>query len=150
MTYVPRFHRDHELELGGSLESGRSMWSARFSLRSGQPTTPIAAVIPIWESERDPAGNDYIRWVVLEGEYNTGRLPRYLRLDVGWRRRQPASSAGERFATPFVSVANLFSVPNVLLGEVEVDYEYRRGPTIKRHNFPQMPMLVFFGVEFRF
>lgn len=152
MTYVPRFHRDHELELGGALESGRSMWSARFSLRSGQPTTPIAAVVPVVRG--DPAERDHTRWVVFEGEYNTGRLPRYLRLDVGWRRRQPASSSGERFATPFVSVANLFSLPNVLFGEVDIDYEYEYGeyggPTIKRHNFPQMPMLVFFGVEFRF
>ena len=151
-TYVPRFHRDHELELGGSLERGRSLWSARFSLRSGQPTTPIAAVVPVVGG--DPAERDHTRWVVFEGEYNTGRLPHYLRLDVGWRRRQPASSAGERFATPFISVANLFSAPNVLFGEVDIDYEYEYGqygaPTIKRHNFPQMPMLVFFGVEFRF
>lgn len=151
VTYVPRFHRDHELELGGSLESGRSVWSARFSLRSGQPTTPIMAVIPVVED--DPAGRDYdyTRWLVIEGEYNAGRLPRYLRLDLGWRRRQPASSAGERFATPFISVANLFSAPNVLAGDVDVDFgEYGRGVTIERYYFPQMPMLVFFGVEFRF
>ena len=112
VTYLPRFHRDHELEFGAALESERSMWSARFSLRSGQPTTPVLAVIPI--GHHDPAQSNDTRWVVLEGDYNTGKLPRYLRLDLGWRRRQQGPSAGERFVTPFISVTNLFSAPNVL------------------------------------
>ena len=149
LTYVPRFHRDHELEYGAALESGRSVWSARFSLRSGQPTTPLVAVVPA--GEHDPAGRNYTRWVVLEGEYNTGRLPHYLRLDLGWRRRQLGSAAGKRFATPFISVANLFSRPNVLAADIQIDYgENGRGVTVERHYLPQMPMLVFFGVEFRF
>ena len=152
MTYVPRFHREHELEYGAALESERSVWSARFSLRSGQPTTPIGAVVPVWE--HDPEGREgrtYVRWAVLEGEYSAGTLPHYLRLDVGWRRRPRGSAAGERSVTPFVSVANLFSRPNVLAAEVDVDFDdYGRGVTVERHYFPQMPMLVFFGVEFRF
>ena len=158
VTYVPRFHRDHEFELGAALESGRSMWSARFSLRSGHPTTPVLAAVPVGTHGSvggdDERGREYSEWVVLWGEYNAGRLPRYLRLDLGWRRRRrEAAVAGDgRFVTPFVSVANLFSAPNVLFGEVEIDdfNDPERGVKIVRHHLPQMPMLVFFGVEFRF
>ncbi|MDE2974976.1 MAG: TonB-dependent receptor [Gemmatimonadota bacterium] len=152
MTYVPRFHREHELEYGAALESGRSVWSARFSLKSGQPTTPIAAVVPVWEQH--PWGTHYLTWVTLEGEYNAGRLPHYLRLDLGWRRRRQGSAVGERFIAPFVSVANLFSRPNVLAADVQTDFDGYYGDydgvRVERHYFPQMPMLVFFGVEFRF
>ena len=149
VTYVPRFHRDHELELGAALENGRSTWSARFSLRSGQPTTPILAVVPV--GVHDSRGSGDTRWVYLYGEYNAGRLPHYLRLDLGWKRRPPSSLSGERFVTPFVSVTNLFSAPNVLAGRVRIDYRGTgRGVSIEREYLPQMPMLAFFGLEFRF
>ena len=137
VTYVPRFHRDHELEFGAALESGRSMWSARFSLRSGQPTTPILAAVPV--GYHDSRGSEDTQWVLLWGEYNTGRLPRYLRLDLGWRRRQQGPSTGERFVTPFVSVTNLFSAPNVLAADVQIDFSYDgRGIEVERHYLPQM------------
>ena len=146
-TYTPRFHRDHELELGAALESGRSMWSARFSLRSGQPTTPILAAVPVGIHE--PPGSDETRWLVLWGKHNAGRLSHYRRLDLGWRRRPPGSRAGLRLVTPFVSVINLFILPNVLAAEVRPD-ESGRGVRVERLYTPQMPFLVFFGVEFRF
>ena len=150
-TYTPRFHRDHELELGAALESGRSVWSARFSLRSGQPTTPILAAVPagLHGSEVDE-GRGF--GVVLLGDYNAGRLPPYVRLDLGWRRRSTASPPGDRSVTPFVSVTNLFSAPNVLAGEVRFDRGFSSGGgvTVQRSYLPQMPMLAFFGVEFRF
>ena len=149
MTYVPRFHRDHELELGAALETGRSNWSARFSLRSGQPFTPALAVVPVGDPD---LGNEYGgAWVVFHGEHNSGRLPPYLRLDLGWRRTRQRSRAGGRFATPFVSVTNLLSAPNVAGGWAEV-YPDLEGREVKvyREYFPQMPMLVFFGLEFGF
>ena len=148
-TYTPRFHRDHEIELGAALESGRSMWSARFSLRSGQPTTPILAAVPAGLHDSGVNRGRGIG-VVLLGDYNAGRLPHYLRLDLGWRRRSTASRAEGRFVTPFISVTNLFSAPNVLAGEVRFDRDYGRGVTVQREYLPQMPMLAFFGVEFRF
>ena len=46
-AYTPRFHRDHEFELGSSYKHGASLWSARVSVRSGQPTTPWLAVVPV-------------------------------------------------------------------------------------------------------
>ncbi|MCE2397864.1 MAG: hypothetical protein J4F34_02295 [Gemmatimonadetes bacterium] len=96
----------------------------------------------------DPYGT---RWVSLEGAYNTGRLPRYLRLDLGWRRGGEGVRAGGRLFAPFVSVTNLFSAPNVLAGEVRVKIDtYDEPVTVEREYIPQMPMLAFFGVEFRF
>ena len=148
VTYTPRFHRDHEVEFGAALESGRSMWSARFSLRSGQPTTSVA-IVPI--GHHGSGENPYIRWVIHEGEHNAARLPHYLRLDLGWRRRQQGTSAGGRFVTPFVSVTNLFSAPNVVAADLRfVVSEVGSGIEIESHYVPQMPMLVFFGLEFRF
>ena len=149
LTYTPRFHRNHELEFGAALETGRSMWSARFSLRSGQPTTPIVAVIPV--GDHDSAESNNTQKVVLKGVYNAGRLPRYLRLDLGWRRRPKGSRAGGRFVTPFIAITNLFSAPNVVADEVQVNFDfYDRGVNVERHYLPQMPMLAFFGLEFGF
>ena len=87
---------------------------------------------------------------MFEGPYNTGRLPHYRRLDLGWRRIR-GGAAGGRSVTPFVTVANLFSAPNVVAGWNEVRTGFGGRPVrIEREYFPQMPMLVFFGVEFRF
>jgi len=159
-TYVPRFHREHELEYGAALETGRSIWSARFSLRSGQPTTPVLGVIIV--GDHGSGESDDIRWVVLTGDHNSGRLPHYLRLDLGWRRRQQGSSAGKRIVTPFVSVTNLFSAPNVVAHDVIIGEENRPdfvpyvgqdvagGIRVEAQYVPQMPMLAFFGLEFRF
>lgn len=147
VTYAPRFHREHELEYGAALETGRSMWSARFSLRSGQPTTPILAVLPV--GGHNSAKSIDTRWVVLKGPHNTGRLPPYLRLDLGWRRtRRGGAPASKRIVTPFVSVTNLFSAPNVVAEEVMIAVD--REIEVEAHYVPQMPMLAFFGVEFRF
>jgi len=145
LTYVPRFHREHELEYGAALERGRSMWSARFSLRSGQPTTPVA-VVPLGPHDALPRNDN--SWVVLQAEHNSGRLPRYLRLGLGGRRVRRGPSAGGRSLTPFVSVTNLFSAPNVVAADVIVDLS--DGIEVEAQYVPQMPMLAFFGVEFRF
>ena len=60
------------------------------------------------------------------------------------------SHTGDRSFTPFVSVTNVFSVPNVVAGNASVDYEREDVVRIERHYIPQIPMLVFFGLEFRF
>ncbi|MYK65951.1 MAG: TonB-dependent receptor plug domain-containing protein, partial [Gemmatimonadetes bacterium] len=141
-TYKPRFHRNHEFELGTSYARGASSWSARVSLRSGQPTTPVLAVVPV-----EIHGTGRTELVPLGGEYNSGTLPRYARIDVGWRRESRVSWFGGGSIVPYVSVANLFSLPNVVGGFVE-----RRFSTgdIRRVYVPQLPMIPFFGVEFRF
>ncbi len=151
-TFVPRFHRAHEVELGLALETGSSTWSARFSLRSGQPVTPLLAVIPAGRHVSGGSNYPRGRGIVLGGDYNAGRLPRYLRLDLGWRRRGDAARSGERFFAPFVSVNNLFSAPNVLVGNVRINtLDTRDGAVrVEREYLPQMPMLMFFGLEFGF
>ena len=141
-TYTPRFHRDHEFELGSSYRHGTSEWSARLSLRSGQPSTPLVAIVP---------GPSYMEddfdIVPLAGDYNSARLPNYGRLDVGWRRETEVSWFGGGVVVPYASVANLFSLPNVvgwLMKENTLTGEVRK---VYRR---QLPMIPFFGVEFRF
>ena len=141
-TYKPRFHRDHEFELGTSYGRGASSWSARVSLRSGQPTTPVLAIVPI-----EIHGTGRTELVPLGGEYNSGILPHYARIDVGWRRESRVSWFGGGSIVPYLSVANLFSLPNVVGSFVERDYTSGQ---VERVYVPQLPMIPFFGVEFRF
>ena len=141
VTFKPRFHRDHEFEMGTSYARGASSWSARVSLRSGQPTTPVLAVVPVGYH-----GTPRSELVTLGGEYNSESLPRYARIDVGWRRESRVSWFGGGSIVPYVSVANLFSVRNVVGGFVERHFSGE----IRRVYVPQLPMIPFFGVEFRF
>ena len=141
-TYTPRFHRDHEMELGGSYRQGTSLWSARFSLRSGQPVTPLLAIIPI----RRQGPYEHTELLTLGGDYNSAKLPYYLRIDVGWRTESDVSWLGAS-VMPYVSVANLFSLPNV------VGWVVQRGwysHNLERVYLRQLPMIPFVGVEFRF
>lgn len=163
-TYVPRFHRAHEFEAGAVMARGASSWSSRLSVRSGQPTTPILAVVPFGQhraSELDETHWQHIGWVALGGEYNSVRLPLYVRADLGWRRRNEVTWFGGGSVSPFVSVANLFSAPNVLGAYVELtpdDESPGPGPppehfvpfSLDRLYLPQIPLLAFFGVEFEF
>ena len=147
-TYVPRFHRDHELELGASYRHGASSWSARFSLRSGQPVTPIlvlggTATLPPWNfvvRNRNP------HTTTFAGEYNSERLRRYARLDVGWRRESEVSWFGGGVVTMYASVANLFNRANV------VGWTVGRGISggIVKTSTRQLPVVPSLGAEFRF
>lgn len=141
-TYTPRFHRAHEFELGTSYARGPSSWSARFSLRSGQPVTPVLAVVPV-EPYGRLGGSD----LPLGGAYNSASLPHYARMDVGWRRESRVSWFGGGSLVPYVSVANLFSLPNVVGWFVDRDF---RSNEIRKVYVPQLPMIPFFGLEFRF
>ena len=141
-TFKPRFHRNHEFELGTAYGHGASSWSARVSLRSGQPTTPVLAMVPI-----EIHGTGRTELVPLGGEYNSGTLPHYARIDVGWRRESRVSWFGGGSIVPYASVANLFSLPNVVGGYVERRFS---SGEIERVYVPQLPMIPFFGVEFRF
>ncbi len=142
-TYTPRFHRDHELELGSSYRQGASLWSARLSLRSGQPVTPLLAVVPL----RRQGPYEHTELLTIGGEYNSAKLPHYARIDLGWRRESEVSWFGGGSVVPYVSVANLFSLPNV------VGWVTQRGwhsHNLERVYMRQIPMIPFVGVEFRF
>jgi len=142
-TYTPRFHRDHELELGSSYQHGASLWSARLSLRSGQPVTPLLGIVPI----RRQGPSEHTELLTLGGDYNSARLPRYVRIDVGWRRETTVSWLGGGSVVPYVSVANLFSLPNVVGWVVQRGWHSH---DLERVYLRQLPMIPFMGVEFRF
>ena len=141
LTYTPRFHREHELELGSSYRRGRSSWSARVSLRSGQPDTPVLAIIPVTTHR-----GFEIEHVPLAGEYNSTRLPLYARIDVGWRGDREVTWFGGGSVVPYVSVANLFSLPNVVGWVLETQVTGQSTRVYQQ----QLPMIPFLGVEFRF
>ncbi len=85
-SYTPRFHREHELELGASYGRGTSSWSARFSLRSGQPVTPVLPLARLSPSLPWTLYPEYglpVDTRLLAGGYNSEELPRYARMDVG-------------------------------------------------------------------
>lgn len=146
-TYTPRFHRDHEAELAVGLERGASTWSARLSARSGQPTTPVVALLPFAGYKSPDSDLNVIidNALHLSGAYNSARLPSYFRIDVGWRSAKEVSWFGGGTLAPYVSVANLFSLPNV----VGVFHDWDDGTTTRFYP-PQLPMFPFFGLEFRF
>lgn len=147
-TYSPRFHRDHEGELSASLRHGGSTWSVRFSARSGQPTTPIVAFLPFvaYMSPDVRMGGLYDDVLNFAGEYNSATLPPYMRIDLGWRGTWEVDWFGGGALTPYASIANLFSLPNV----VGVALEERPGGVTERVYAPQLPMVPFVGAEFRF
>lgn len=142
-VYRPRFHRNHELELGVSYRRGASLWSARYSLRSGQPVTPSKAIVPF--REQGPSG--FTELLTLGGSYNSATLPFYRRIDLGWRYESDIGWFGGGSVSPYVSVANLLNSPNV------VGWVVQRGwynANVERVYVRQLPMLPFAGVEFRF
>jgi len=144
-TYTPRFHRDHEFELGSSYGRGGSSWSVRVSLRSGQRSTPWLATVPIVEYHQ---GRSSFGLSLLGGEYNSVKLPHYARIDVGWRHESEVSWFGGGSVAPYVSVVNLFSLPNVV-GWLPMANHGGEGHATKVFE-RQLPMMPFLGVEFRF
>ena len=147
-TFTPRVHRDHEGEVSASWTRGTSTWSLRFSARSGQPWTPVLAVFPFVDYRSPDSDASIITDDVthLAGPYNSERLPPHVRIDVGWRSSKSVGWFGGGTLRPFVSVANLFSLPNVV-GALP-DREF--GRTSEFVFAPQLPMLPFAGLEFRF
>lgn len=146
-TYTPRFQRDHELDAAISFDLGKSSFSARLSARSGQPYTPLIALVPVIPPVAPNGDNAGVRGVVaLGGGYNTARLPGYVRLDLGWQAEKRTSIFGFRgTAVPYAALLNTLNSHNVLA----VDVDEAAGRPALRY-LPQLPILPFFGVEFRF
>ncbi|MBX6364339.1 MAG: TonB-dependent receptor [Gemmatimonadetes bacterium] len=146
-TYTPRFHRDHELDAAFSLHFGESSLSARLSARSGQPYTPLLALVPVVPPVGPDGGDAGARGVVaLGGRYNAGRLPGYVRLDLGWQAEKRTSIFGVRgTVVPYAALLNALNSHNVLAAEVD---EAAGRPALRY--LPQLPILPFFGLEFRF
>ena len=88
----------------------------------------------------------------LAGEYNSVKLPPYARIDVGWRGSWEVAWFGGGVLSPYASVANLFSLPNVVgVGPERGRTSPGPGNGVSELVYaPQLPMLPFLGVEFRF
>ncbi|MCY3943297.1 MAG: TonB-dependent receptor [Gemmatimonadetes bacterium] len=160
-TYPPRLHREHEFEVGGSFRRGAHTWSARAVLGSGQPHTPLLAIVP---GRSVPAHGT--RAVLLGGQYNSARLPHLARIDVGWRREIDVSWLVSGSLIPYVTVANLLNRRNVVGSpKYNTIWEWRARPhnqgwqppvpqpedPVPRSSYQrQLPLTPFIGVEFRF
>ena len=158
-TYTPRFHREHEFELGSSYMHGASSWSARISLASGQPQTPWLVIVRAPDVRTDNFSKTrFDNAVLLAGEYNSARLPHYARVDLGWRRESEVSWFGGGSVVPYVTVANIFNRRNVVGWRPSVPpfqgcaQLYCDAPVIADHKAyrRQLPIVPFIGVEFRF
>lgn len=154
-TYTPRFHREHEFELGSSYRRGASSWSARVSLASGQPETPWMVIVGARDLQPDRDSIPTHRVVLLAGEYNSARLPYYARVDVGWRREGEVSWFGGGSVVPYVTVANILNRRNVVGWRPGQSPAYctRRcpDPVFDEKSYrQQLPIIPFIGVEFRF
>lgn len=149
--YPPRFQRRHVLDALLALPAGeRGQVGIRLAAASGQPYTPVAALIPRYD--HDPATGAFLPgqpadWSFVPGAHNSARLPAYLRLDLGWRKDYERRWFGRAMTvTPYAQVLNALGSRNVLAAAPEGD---GRGQAVLRF-LPQLPILPSFGVEWTF
>lgn len=151
-AWTPRFERRHTLDLSAWTGWGRGgELSARLVMATGQPYTPVVGSTRLWT--HDPDGGGFQgpgRGEPVMGEYNSGRLPPYLRLDVGVRREYLRRWWGrETTLVPYLQVVNLLNRPNVLYAWPERNY-YVEGLGMRVTYGPQFPVLPTLGIEWRF
>ena len=150
VRYTPRFERRHTMDAVASLPWGRrGEVSGRLALATGQPYTPATGFgMPL---RYDPTTGAFVQYgsggSVLLGEHNSGRLPGYFRLDVGFRRSyEPRIFGRPTTVTPFLQIVNVLNTPNVLAGVPQVYGE--AGPQVEYA--PQLPILPTIGFEWKF
>ncbi len=146
-TFTPRFARTHTLDATASLPFGSGgLLSTRLSYATGQPYTPVEAIADGWSWDAAAGEWRSSRHTVVNGEFNSARLPSYTRLDVAVRRDLDVHWFGRDIAlTPYFQVLNILNAKNVVTADPEA------GGTTPRLNFlPQLPVLPTFGIEWRF
>lgn len=147
--FTPRFDRRHALDLTGYAPwGGRGEVSARMVLATGQPYTPILGVLA--PRSYPPEAGGFVAQQPLTpilGEYNSARLPTYVRLDLGARRSYQRHWFGrETTVTPYLQVINVLNSRNVL-------FAYPQGGNSEMlllHYAPQLPLFPTLGVEWKF
>jgi TonB-dependent Receptor Plug Domain/Carboxypeptidase regulatory-like domain/TonB dependent receptor len=148
LRWTPRFERRHSLDLSAWTGFGRSgQASVRLQVASGQSYTPVVGTTRRWTYDPETGGfigTDGVEPVL--GEYNSARLPAYLRLDVGLRREYR-----RRWGTliPYLQVVNVLNRPNVLFALPQEDFETGEVGTRLTYG-PQFPVLPTLGIEWRF
>jgi hypothetical protein len=150
VRYTPRYERRHTMDAVAMFPWGRrGEVSSRLAMASGQPYTPAMGFgMPL---RYDPSNGAFVQYgsggSVLLGEHNTGRLPGYFRLDVGFRRSyEPRIFGRQTTVTPFLQILNVLNTPNVLAGVPQVYGE--AGPQVEYA--PQLPILPTIGFEWKF
>ncbi|HWK89279.1 MAG TPA: TonB-dependent receptor [Longimicrobium sp.] len=153
LRWTPRFERRHSVDASAWTGWGRGgQLSLRLLAASGQPYTPVVGLTRRWFD--DPATGTlqegYQAPEAVMGEYNSARLPAYLRLDVGARREyHPRWGGRESVLAPYFQVVNLLNRKNVLYALP--DRDYRTGEAGSRVSYgPQFPIIPTLGVEWRF
>ncbi|CAN5730318.1 TonB-dependent receptor [soil metagenome] len=150
VRFTPRFERRHTLDLNGHTSwGGHGQLTSRLVLASGQPFTPTVGTTHRYRY--DPAQNAFVPDVggysVVQGEYNTARLPGYVRLDVGARRSYQRRWFGQEGSlTPYLSILNVLNRPNALFAEAQETYS--QGTRLVYA--PQLPIFPTLGVEWKF
>lgn len=149
--YPPRFERRHTADALAALPLGEEgQFSMRLAAATGQPYTPVVGLLRGYR--HDPAQDAWVPWgfrdeTLVLGEHNSARLPAYLRLDVGARKRYRKRWFGQPVTvTPYFQVLNILNNPNVLaalpqasgFGEPQLEFA------------PQLPVFPTFGVEWTF
>lgn len=143
---TPRIERRHLLDATALLPWGRSgQFSARLALGTGQPFTPALGFAP--HTYWDPAEEKWVERLdekALFGDYNSERLPGYLRLDVAVRKRHEKQWFGRKITlNSYLQVVNVLNTRNVMFAEPHGTF-----PTVSY--WPQLPILPTFGVEWKF
>lgn len=150
VRYTPRFERRHRLDvaLTRKLGGAGSSFTSRVVLASGQPYTPVLAIIqPFgYDPTRDAFTTDGRPSFVL-GAHNSARLPSYLRIDLAARKGFTTRRFGRDMRiSVFGQVMNVLNTKNVLTAEP--DAFGGNGRELKY--LPQMPLLPSVGVEWTF
>jgi hypothetical protein len=147
--FAPRFERRHTLDLAGYTALGKQgQGTARLVLATGQPYTQVLGLATTYFY--DPATKDLRAGssVALVGEHNTGRLPGYLRLDLGARKQFDRQWFGTAVSvTPYFHVLNVLNTKNVLMARPENPFGSRNAVL---EYAPQLPVFPTFGVEWKF
>jgi hypothetical protein len=140
-----RHERRHYLDANALVNWGqRGLLSARLTLGSGQPYTPVVGTQDVLRY--DPALD---RWEwgptrLVLGEHNSARLPGYVRLDVAARRDFHRRWFGRDVTlTPYLQVLNVLNTRNALIA----DPVATAAPQLRY--YPQLPFLPTFGFEWR-
>jgi hypothetical protein len=148
ITYTPRFERRHTVDANAVVRwREHGMVSARLAVGSGQSYTPAIGMTQ--QRQFNPATGqwEYSGGQLVLGDYNSARLPGYLRLDVAARRTVQRRWFGRDVrVTPYLQVLNVLNTRNTLFAEA-LPYGGTGGPALRY--VPQLPILPTFGFEWQ-
>ncbi|MGH7556541.1 MAG: TonB-dependent receptor [Gemmatimonadota bacterium] len=146
VTYRPRFERSRSLAVEASYRiTAATTLTTAFQAAAGSPTSPLAGGFD-WEVFDQLTGEVEFSGTPVRapGALNADRLPPYLRLDLGIRRRWRFEGRGpDRSITTYLDVLNVLDHGNMLGRQLAT----RSGGA---RDLVLLPRSFLFGVEWRF